>query len=332
MESYNEARAENHSCKASKLEERCRNQLDEKRAELHKTKQELKRAKDDAMQSWLDSRPLIDELEKLQSGLASEQNRSTTSNVVILELESQLKTTNMSIRSRKEIELKVRTMITQLNQYLDETRQEMEQIKQKTDEERRARSKLRQVLRLRRQTLGTLQLTLGAVQLESEAFGASTAEALRYTISQMENNPVQLTQEDYSALTRRAKEETSLADWRVSVAMEQKLSAQESRKLKEVNSSNRSTKNKMKGLMNGDGNSAKGEEEGSRTSKGAQINTGHAFPKARAIPPAEASKRNPRQLRGSKTTNKKILLKRKKPSIFVQIRSFLVRKITRLFA
>ena len=34
---------------------------------------------------------------------------------------------------------------------------------------------------------------------------------------------VQLTQEDYYELTRRAKEETSLADWQVSVSTKQRL-------------------------------------------------------------------------------------------------------------
>ena len=93
----------------------------------------------------------------------------------------------------------------------------------------KARSKLKQTLRLRRQTLRALQLTLRAVRKEPEAIGASAAEALRYIDHpEPDNSPVQLTQEDYYALKRKTKEETSL---RVSVAMEQKVTKEAGRNL-----------------------------------------------------------------------------------------------------
>lgn len=214
MELFREERIENQS-HLSTLEKA-------KMAELMKIKKELKRAKDSATQSWLDSRPLIDELDRLKSGLASAKNQSTMSKIAISEIESQLESTNASIKSKKEEEIKATKMINEISQALDQTHEKLERLKQDIDEERQPRLKLKQVLQVRNQTLWTLQLMLRAAQLESEAFRTSEAEALHLiNRSEEDNTIVQLNHEDYNALTRRAKEETSLADWRVSVSMEQ---------------------------------------------------------------------------------------------------------------
>ncbi|KAK9285493.1 hypothetical protein L1049_024687 [Liquidambar formosana] len=98
----------------------CGNDSEAKKAELTKMKEELERAIDSAMQSWLDSRPFIDQLEKLQTGL--DKTRSSTSDTVISE--SQLE--------KKEEELKARTKINEME----------------LDEEHRARPKLKRVMRL----------------------------------------------------------------------------------------------------------------------------------------------------------------------------------------
>ncbi|KAA8531734.1 hypothetical protein F0562_006549 [Nyssa sinensis] len=299
MESYNGARTNSYLQKAR---ETGSNTSAVKITELQKTKEELKRAKDDAMQSWLDSRPLIDELEKLQSSFESAKKRSTMSTSVISELESQLETTNMSIRTKKEEELKDRTMINEITQALDQEREEMEQLKQETEEERGARSKLKQDLRLRRQKLRTLQLMLRAVRLESQALSASAEEALlNINRSEKDNITVQLTQEEYYALTRRAKEESSLADWRVSVSAEQRVVAKASRdsawrRLEEEYSDNKLRKRKMKDEIPQDGNTMiEAEEQDSRTRVGAQVNNRPTvFPKARAKLIAESSQVNTR--------------------------------------
>ncbi|KAK9284865.1 hypothetical protein L1049_024045 [Liquidambar formosana] len=341
MESYDEARRESHLYKAREPEESCNNELAAKIAELTKTKEELKRAKDNSTQSWLDSRPLIDELEKLQSALASAQNRFSMSNIVISELETQLETTNTSIKSKKEEELKARNMIDEMSQALDQTREEMDRVKMEMDEERRARLKLKQVLRIRRQTLRTLLLTIRAIRLESEAFGASEAEALRHiNRSEMDNTTVQLTQEEYYVLTRKAKEETSLADWRLSVSMEQRLVAEASRdtafeRFKELYSGSKSRKRVImkEEKVIGDGNTTRDAEKDSRVRERDHVNSRRiAYPKARANSVAESNQRDPRQkLRRSKTNKDKRLITKKKPSILYQIKSFLVRKIARLF-
>ncbi|KAK6128950.1 hypothetical protein DH2020_037324 [Rehmannia glutinosa] len=80
--------------------------LTKKIAELEKIKEDLKQAKDDAMQSWLDSRPLVDELEKMQAELASAKARVLKANTTISELQAQLGTTDMCIKSAKEDEQK----------------------------------------------------------------------------------------------------------------------------------------------------------------------------------------------------------------------------------
>ncbi|KAG8384422.1 hypothetical protein BUALT_Bualt04G0116300 [Buddleja alternifolia] len=207
------------------------NLLTAKTAELENLKENLKRAKDDAMQSWLDSRPIIDELEKMQSELSNAKDRVTKANTVISELQAQLCTTDMCIKSTKEEEEKFGIIINDKNQELHKKQEEMEQLKVKIDQKRRRRSKLRRVLRLKRQTLQTLQLTYEAIQLESEAFAMSAAQALRYINYSEEGNKimVQLSQEEYEFLKREASEQTKLAEWRISVSLEEKRVAENNR-------------------------------------------------------------------------------------------------------
>ena len=112
-----------------------------------------------------DSRPLIDELDRLKSGLASAKNQSTMSKIAFSEIESQLESTNASVKSKKEEEIKATKMIDEISQALDQTREKLERLKQDIDEEQQARLKLKQVLQVRNQTLWTLQLKLRAAQL-----------------------------------------------------------------------------------------------------------------------------------------------------------------------
>lgn len=310
--------------------------------ELVKTKEELKRAKETATQSWLDSKPLIDELERLKSGLATAKNRSSMSNIMVTELQSELETTAKSIRAKTEEELKATKMINELSQTLDETREELESLKMVADEERRARSKLKQVLRLTRQTLRTSQLTLRAARIGSEAFKASADEALGYIkISEIDSAAVHLTHEEHHALTRKAKEETSLADWRISVSLEQKHAAEVSRnfalsRLKESYSLSRSKRRRTEGKLVEEGNRGKEAEEQELNTKlkvevEAQENRGFAIPKARARLIAESSRTNPQVIRRQKSDNNKKLIKKRKSSIWHQIKSFLVRSLARIF-
>lgn len=337
MESYNEHKTESNSDIERELESSQSKALRVKIAELIEAKQQLKKAKDSTVQSWLDSKPLIDELERLKSGLTNAENRRKKSDIVISELQSQLEAINRSIRSKKEEELRATEMINERNQAMDQIREEMERIKRDADSGRQSGIKLKQTLRTRRHTLRSLQLTLRAVRLETEAYSASAAEALRYIkCSEMENTTVQLTQEDYKALTKKAEDENSLAAWRISVSMEQKLAAEASQdialiKLKHLQSRktlrNRElTKGKEVGRQDEEGTSIRAEGE-------AQVNeTREVTPKATAESMAQSSQVKPRrQMRRSKSKKNKKLVAKKKTSIFLKIRRCLERKMRKLF-
>lgn len=280
--------------------------LSDKIEELHRTKEELKQAKDEAMQSWLDSRPLIDELEKLQSELANAKKQSD--NNIVTKLESELMAINMSIRVKIEEELKAANDINEMTRVSESLREEMERLKLEISEGKRARSKKKMVIKMRRQTLRTLKLTLRAVRLESEAYGASAESALEQINHARVSDygaTTELTEEDYFALTRRAKEETSLADWRVVVATEQRLVAEESRDLA------------LKRLTDPtvEGGSMKINKEGEILGNGVK-----SFRRANLMA-SDGTKgdRNQRQVG------------KKKRSLFIEIKSFFARKFKYLF-
>ncbi|CAK7337630.1 unnamed protein product [Dovyalis caffra] len=344
MEAYEKEKRESSRHKTRDLEEHHGDIMQAKMEELTKMNEALQKSKDKAMQSWLDSRPLIDELEKLQSGLASAKNQASMSNIVISELESQLEATNVGIQSKMEEEIKVAKMTNEITQALDQSREELERIMLDTEEEHRERSKLTQVLRLRRQTLRTLKITLRAVEVESEAFGESAAEARGHIkSSETGNSTVQLSEEEYLSLKRRAKEGTSLANWRISVSMEQKFAAEASRnlastRLKEIRSEknmSRRRRTEDEKIIE-DGYTIKDhqeEQQDSRFKKVAQVKTsGNAFPKARANAISKSNSRTPKKQMGRsvRKRNKK-LHKKEKLSILEQIRRFFIRSIRRLF-
>ncbi|KAJ4847041.1 hypothetical protein Tsubulata_017071 [Turnera subulata] len=331
-----EERGELNVHKATELEEQKADSLQEKIEELNKTKEELKRAKDKATQSWLDSRPMIDELEKRQSDLAGAKNQTSMSNVVIMELESQLQVTNNGIKTKIEEELETTKMTHEITRETDQLREELETILKETEEERKERSRLKQVLKMRRQTLRTLQMTLRAIRIESEACAASEAEAQGHIIlAETESSSVRLTQEEYHALKKRAKEEKSLAEWRISVSIEQKLAAEASRniassKLKEMKRGNRSRRKKTEeGLVMEDANTFKEaeEERQDRRVRGEeQVNRRvTASPKARAKAIANPNRRKPqkvKKIKRSASNGRKKAGGKKKPSILRQFKSF----------
>jgi len=197
--------------------------LENAKAELAKVKEELNRAKESSMQSWLDSEPLIDELEKQKANLADAQLSESASKTATEKLESQLETIHKNIKSRREDQLKTELMIQETNQTLDHMRNDMERLKLQRNKEKQTLTKLRQTLHLRKQSVQTLQLTLRAVLLESDAVEESSAKVLQQIkLSENHIDVVQLTEENYYALTRRAKEKISHTNSRVSVYMEQK--------------------------------------------------------------------------------------------------------------
>lgn len=288
--------------------------LSDKIEELHKTNEELKQAKDEAMQSWLDSRPIIDELERLQSELANAKEESEN-NTLVAKLESELMAINMKIRVKKEEELRSRTEINEMTKVSESVRAEMERIKLEINEGKRERSKMKMVIKMKRQTLRTLGLTLRAVRLEVEAYSAASEAALEQIgRSKVSDNTAttDMTQEEYFALMRQAKEETSLADWRVVVATEQRLAAEKSRDLalKRLNDPTFRV------------GSIKKEKEVEMSEKGALSSRAQTpFPRGQTkLITHREMKRDP--------SRRQVIKKR---SVFVKIKSFLARKIKYLF-
>ncbi|GMJ07978.1 hypothetical protein HRI_004467000 [Hibiscus trionum] len=332
MESFDGDNSGNHLDKPGDSDGGSNDTLEAKIAELRKTKEQLKRAKDDATDSWLDSKPLIDELERLKSELTITQNQNSISNNMISELESKLETLVKDIRAKREEELRAVKTVNEMNRVLEQTRKELEQLKADRDDERRTRSKLKNTLRLRRQTLRTLQFTLRAVRIESEAFGASAAKEIQY-IDHLEsdNSPVELTQEDYYALKRRAKEETSLATWRVSVAMEQRATAEAAqnsalKRLKETRPDKKSPSRKGNGKMV-EVEETKEEEAGDLDLIKLDVdevpNKDFALPKARAKEINQNKKGKPQLMNKSKSRRNTVLTVKKKISIVARIKFFL---------
>ena len=228
----NEETSERVMYKEKEVEGNQRIILEAAKAELDKVKEELNKAKESSMQSWLDSEPLIDELEKQKSNLANAQQSSNASKAVIEELESQLETIHKSIKSKREDQLKTELMIHDIQNALDYTHKNMERLKLEGKKEKQALAKLRQTLHQRKQTVQTLHLTLQALLLESDAVEESSAKALQHIkFSENHRDVVQLTNENYYALRRRAKAKISQANSRVSVSMEQKLAAEATREL-----------------------------------------------------------------------------------------------------
>ncbi|KAF6160695.1 hypothetical protein GIB67_019635 [Kingdonia uniflora] len=308
-------------------------------AELARLEDEIKRTRDHATQSWLDSKPVIDQLEKLQSDLKNAKNRGSMATIVISELESQLENTNTCIRSKKIEEQNAKTTGDELYRSLGQKRIEMEEIKLETDKERRARTKLKHELRLRRQTLRTLQLTLRAVRIESEALGASVANTHQYIKqSNLDETTVQLTHEEYYELTRRANEETSLAEWRVSVSREQKIVAEASRnealrRMKEIYSRNNLRRfdheitEQQEQLENEEGYQDPRIRKNSQR-HGNAIRTSSVKENLQSVIELGSPRQ---QVRSSKCSKDKRMIKKKKPSVLHKIKRFLVRNIIRFF-
>lgn len=296
--------------------------LKAKAAELKRLKEKLKKAKDDAEQSWLDSKPLIDELEKLQLELASmNKSQATISGTTISDLESQIEEVGISIRSKKEEELKIQTAIDGINQELNSAREEIEQLEIERDENQRTRSHTKKVLRLKNQSLQALQLTVRAIRLEAEAYGASAAEANRYVSCSHERNEtlIKLTQQDYKALVRRAREETTFAEWRISVAMEQKGAAEEKRN---------ASKRRLQNLLYSRKRKAQKTGLGNQTSA-PQVEEYYPYSDEKEEEDHAAKNVFRRKLREQNAKKSNNVSLKKKRSLFSRLRIFLLQKIRR---
>ncbi|CAI0429758.1 unnamed protein product [Linum tenue] len=329
--------------------------------ELIKTKAELDRAKDEATQSWLDSKPLIDELEKVQSEVDAAKNRGSAARAAISEFKSEMEAIHRRVRSEMEGEVMAMKATNELTLAVDQTCKDLEAIKMEADEQRRERTKSKQVLRVRRQSLRALQLKLRAVRIEAEAFASSAEDAAAVIAlsTAAEYGTVELTAEEYDELIRRANEETALCRWRVSVSVEQKLAAEASRnialaKLKQVYSNSSKANGRKSGrraaawedekeedaIVEDEENLAAAAREdmaeveeaaAAREDSSGRVGGWIVIPKARARAMAAESNRRrlPRPPAARRSSSqgsngrKRMVKKRSKPSIFAKLSSFI---------
>jgi hypothetical protein len=300
--------------------------LEAAKAELDETKKEINRAKEYAIQSWLDSKPVIDELEKQKENLANAQQNlnSNPPKTTTAELESQLEISDKSMKSKRDEHLKTENMIYEINHALDQMRNDMERLKLNIKKGKQTRAKLKQKLHLKRRTIQTLQLTLQAVLLESDAVEQSKAEAFQQ-INHSENNTpdVQLNHKDYYALTRRAEERISQANWHVSISMEQKLAAEATREsaLSRLNHfySNRSLSSNRRNIV---GQCRKEND----TKIQANINSASPESHAKSLVNSKGGKKS-QQFRRSASNNLKTT---KKSSILYRMKKCLQRMIRKM--
>ncbi|KAL5982392.1 hypothetical protein ACLOJK_016463 [Asimina triloba] len=315
--------------------------------ELVLTKEELGKARETNTQSCLDSKPLIDELEKLQSEVTNTKNKISMATVTISTLEAELEATEGSSRSKEKAELKARIAIEELGRILDQTQSEVDKLKVKTGKESRARAKLKKELRLRRQSLRALQFTQRAAVVETEAISTSLAAVLDcFKQSKAENTLVELALEEYHALNRKADEETSLADRRISASMEQRQLAEANREeaLRRLGlsySKNQSRRRqRLAGVIIEDEQTREevAKEDIRVGSPPTKEIIGHPnSPQDQQVKDKEKKKfstrrHNPqRRMRRSQSRNPKKIVANKKQGLLHQLTSFLARSFRRVF-
>lgn len=202
---------------------------------------------------------------KDEAELESAQNRASESKIVISKIETDMEKIITHIRSRKEYELKARKTINEMNREAKESREELERLDEEKGEEQRERAKLKRILRMRKQSLRTLQLKICAIRIETEEFGVSTAEAVKYIgFSDLDNSLAELTQEEFYIPRRKSKEETSLAAWRILVCEEQRIAAEAARDSALRSSQHQSFRKNMKEeakiVVSGDEEEKSGDE------------------------------------------------------------------------
>ncbi|KAL0321986.1 UNVERIFIED_CONTAM: hypothetical protein Scaly_2495000 [Sesamum calycinum] len=148
--------------------------------------------------------------------------------------------------------------------------------------------------------------------------------------SETANIMVQLTKEEYDFLKREAKEQTSLAEWRISVSEEEKLAAENSRdlafrRLQSIYPRNISSQRNMteQTIRNEKSKKKTGEHA---TRVGHQTNQ-RRFSKAQTNSPTRVNKRNTQQ---QFRNNRSYLVKKKKLSIFVR-KNFSCKEVVEVF-
>lgn len=151
--------------------------------ELSGTRDEVDRAREAAVQAWLASMPLGEELEMLRTELAAAKNRLAATTAEIPPLKSFIKSTDSAIIAKQEEEGEKQAAVEELRLLVDRGRAELRRMRSEVAAAREAKDALEQRVFIRRQAARALQLVERAVAAENHALawsaGAAAEQAAR---------------------------------------------------------------------------------------------------------------------------------------------------------
>ncbi|CAD6223042.1 unnamed protein product [Miscanthus lutarioriparius] len=145
--------------------------------ELSGTREEVERAREAAVQAWLASMPLGEELERLRANLAAAKNRLAATAAEIPLLKSQIESTNGAIATRQEAAVRKKAAAEDLRRHVDGARAELRRLRAEVAASRGAKDALEQRVLVRRQAARALQLAERAIAAEAHALAWSEAAA-----------------------------------------------------------------------------------------------------------------------------------------------------------
>ncbi|XP_066396512.1 uncharacterized protein [Miscanthus floridulus] len=145
--------------------------------ELSGTREEVERAREAAVQAWLASMPLGEELERLRANLAAAKNRLAAMAAEIPLLKSQIESTNGAIATRQEATVRKKAAAEDLRRHVDGARAKLRRLRAEVAASRGAKDALEQRVLVRRQAARALQLAESAIAAEAHALAWSEAAA-----------------------------------------------------------------------------------------------------------------------------------------------------------
>jgi len=145
--------------------------------ELSGTRQEVERAREAAVQAWLASMPLAEELERLRAELAAAKSRLAATASEIPPLKSLIESTNGAVAERQAEAAKKQAAEEDLRRRVDGARAELRRLRAEIAASRDAKDSLEQRVLIRRQAARALQLAERAVAAETHALAWAAATA-----------------------------------------------------------------------------------------------------------------------------------------------------------
>lgn len=144
---------------------------------LSGTREEVERAREAAVQAWLASMPLGEELERLRTELAAAKTRLAATAAEIPLLKSRIEATNAAVATRQEAAARKKAAAEDLRLRVDGARAELRRLRAEVAASRGAKDALERRVLVRRQAARALQLAERAIAAEAHALAWSAAAA-----------------------------------------------------------------------------------------------------------------------------------------------------------